>query len=190
MFNTRALTLCVVFSLASTVGAQGRVNPAAPESVAQAMLEAMRLGDYIGAVSRVHPARLRQTRQMFDSLLQHGQATYIAQRLFQLPDSQSLLALGDTAFAVGLFRFNFLLDGGDRYMKQYRGVETVATARQGRDTIHVIYRFVLPPDSLPLQSYNVQTMLRCGAGWCANMLGDFQGLYRALVAPMRRVGPP
>ena len=190
MFNTRALTLSVVLSLASTVGAQGRVNPASPESVARAMLEAVRLGDYVGAVSRVHPARLRQTRQMFDSLLQHGQATYIAQRLFQLPDSQSLMALGDTAFAAGVFRFNYLLDGGDRYMRMYRGVETVATARQGGDTVHVIYRYVLSRDSLPLQSYNVQTMLRCGVGWCANMLGDFTGLYRALVAPMRRIGPP
>jgi hypothetical protein len=126
---------------------------------------------------------------LFDSLLRHGQANYIAQRLFQLPDSQALLTLGDTAFTAGLFRFNFLLGRGNEFMRVTRGVETVATARQSDDTVHVVYRYTLPPDSLPMQSYTVQTMLRCGPTWCANMLGDFRGLHRLLVEPMRPAQP-
>ena len=186
----RTLSLSLMLLVVSPVGAQARVVSATPEGAARSILEAIRVGDYAGAARGVHPARLHQTRQLFDSLLQHGQATYVAQRLFQLPDSQALLALGDTAFTAGLFRFNFLLSGGDQYMRLYRGVETVATARQGADTVHVIYRYTVPVDSLPLQSYNVETMLRCGSGWCASMLGDFRGLHRSLVAPMRRIGPP
>ena len=190
IFLPHAIALSLVLLAASPVGAQARVVPVTPEGAARSILEAIRVGDYAGAASGVHPARLRQTRQLFDSLLQHGQATYIAQRLFQLPDSQTLLALGDTAFTAGLFRFNFLLSSGDQYMRMYRGVETVATARQGADTVHVIYRYAVPVDSLPLQSYNVETMLRCGSGWCASMLGDFRGLHRSLVTAMRRIGPP
>ena len=61
----------------------------APETVARAMSNAVRLGDYVSAVVLVHPAYLRQTRQMFNSLLQHGQTTYIAQRLFQFQPGAS-----------------------------------------------------------------------------------------------------
>ena len=122
---------------------------------------------------------------MFDSLLRGGQATYIAQRLFQLPDSQALVRLDDVAFSTGLFRFAYMLGRSDQRMRQFRGVEIVGSLKQGTDTAHVIYRYALPPDSLPIQSYLVQTMLRCGAGWCANMLGDFRELHRLLTEPRR-----
>ncbi len=189
MLTLRATVLTFVVITSTPADAQSRVDGASPEVAARVILEAIRTGDYVGAASRVHPRRLRENRQMFDSLMRNGQATYIAQRLFQLPDSQALLALGDTAFTAGLFRFNFLLGGGPDYMRSYRGVETVATARQGPDTAHVIFRYTFPPDSLPMQSFNVETMLRCGQTWCASMLGDFRGLHRLLVQPMRQVTP-
>lgn len=186
----RLLTCYVGLCVSTQLGAQTRDAPATPEIAARRSLEALRVGDYLGAARSVHPERLRQTRVLFDSLLRSGKASYIAQRIFQLPDSQALLALDDAAFTAGLFRFGWMLDGGDQSMRQFRGVEIVGTARQGRDTAHVVYRYTVPPDSLPLQSYNVRTLLRCGAGWCANMLGDMRSLYRLLAEPMRRVGPP
>lgn len=189
MFMVRALVMGLVFSITTPAVAQNRVTPEPAEAAARRTLEAIRVGDYATAASYVHPARLRQTRQLFDSLLRHGQATYIAQRLFQLPDSSALLALGDTAFTAGLFRFNFMLGRGHEYMRTTRGVEIVATAPQGPDTAHVVYRYTFPADSLPLQSYTVQTMLRCGPKWCSNMLGDFRNLHRLLVEPMREVKP-
>jgi hypothetical protein len=97
-----------------------------------------RLTETILAEEQRDPSRLRETRQMFDSLLRLGQAGYIAQRLFQAPDSQALLALSDTAFTAGLFPFSFLLGGGDVVMRMYRGVETVGSARHGKDTVHVM----------------------------------------------------
>jgi len=83
-----------------------------------------------------------------------------------------------------------LLIGRDNYEAMYRGVENVGTARQGPDTAHVVYRYLLPPDSLPLQSYDIDTEIRCAGGWCSSMLGDYRGLLRSLVAPLRQVYPP
>jgi hypothetical protein len=187
----RLYTCCVVLCLSTQLGAQARDGAAVtPEAAAQHSLEALRVGDYLGAARAVHPARLRQTRIRFDTLLRSGQATYIAQRIFQLPDTQALLALDDAAFTAGLFRFGWMLDGEDQRMRKFRGVEIVGSVRQGRDTAHVVYRFTLPSDSLPLQSYNVTTLLRCGTGWCGSMLGDLRSLYRLLAEPMRRVAPP
>ena len=191
MFRLRVvLSLCLTSATTSQLLAQALPSQATPEASARGNLEAIRQGDFLTAARMVHPVRLRATRLMFDSLLRNGQATYIAQRIFQLPDSQALLALDDARFTAGLFRFNFLLGGGDRYMAMYRGVEIAGTARQGRDTAHVVYRYTLPPDSLQLESYNVATQVRCPAGWCAGLLGGFHGLLRSLVAPMRQVQPP
>ncbi len=175
---------------AGILAAQALPSQATPEASARSSLEAIRSGDFLTAARLVHPARLRQTRIMFDSVIRNGQATYIAQRIFQLPDSQSLLALDDARFTAGLFRFNFLLSGGDRYMATYRGVEIVGTARQGADTAHIVYRYLLPPDSVQFESYNVSTEVRCPAGWCSGILGGFHGLLHSLVAPMRQVYPP
>ncbi len=186
----RQVLFCVALSIAAPLGAQRETRDAAAERAARQSLEALRLGDYAGAALAVHPARLRETRVLYDSLLRAGQATYIAQRIFQLPDSQALLGLDDAAFTAGIFRFGWMLDGGDQSMRKFIGVEIVGTLRQGRDTAHVVYRYTLPPSELPLQSYTVKTMLRCGASWCANMLGDVRSLYSLLAQPMRRVGPP
>jgi hypothetical protein len=160
-----------------------------PEAAGRTVLEAMWRGDYLQAARATDPQNLRQTRQMFDSLLTHGQADYIAQRLFQLPDSASLLSLDDAAFTAGLFRFQWLLRGGGEYMKAVVGVDIAGVAQGGRDTAHVVFRWRFPPDSLPLQSYDVQTVVRCGKLWCANMLAGFTGLLATLKAPMIQVGP-
>jgi hypothetical protein len=186
----RVIALCVVLCLSSRAGAQRRDGASTPEAAARLSIEALRVGDYASAARAVHPARLRQTRVLFDSLLRNGQAAYIAQRIFQLPDSQALLALDDAAFTAGLFRFGWMLDGWDQQMRKFRGVDIVGAVRRGRGSAHVVYRYTLPPDSLPLQSFNVQTMLRCESGWCTNMLGDVHSLYRLLAQPMRRTGSP
>ncbi|MCA9764040.1 MAG: hypothetical protein KC544_13045 [Gemmatimonadetes bacterium] len=172
-----ALALVV---LPLTLAAQGRETP---EAAGRTVLEAIWRGNYLEAARATDPANLRQTRQLFDSVLTHGQATYVAQRLFQLPDSAALLALDDAAFTAGLFRFQWLLRRGGEYMKSVVGVDIAGVAQEGRDTAHVVYRWRFPPDSLPLQSYNVQTVVRCGELWCANALSGFRNILEILRAP-------
>jgi hypothetical protein len=180
-----AVSLAILLA-PGVLASQGQESP---EAAGRTVLEAMWRGDYLQAARATDPRNLRQTRQMFDSLLTHGQADYIAQRLFQLPDSASLLALDDAAFTAGLFRFQWLLRGGGEYMKTVVGIDIAGVAQGGRDTAHVVYRWRFPPDSLPLQSFAVQTVVRCGRLWCANMLAGFTGLVATLKAPMVPVGP-
>ncbi|MEI2718721.1 MAG: hypothetical protein V9E87_01055 [Gemmatimonadales bacterium] len=178
------LLLAAAICQPSFADAQAAPGQSTPEAAARTVLEGMWRGDYLAAARATDPKNLRQTREMFDSLLKHGQAKYIAQRLFQLPDSQAVLALDDAAFTAGLFRFQWLLQGGDRYMKAYTGVDIQGTVRRGADSAHVVYRYMFPPDSLPMQSFRVQTVVRCGKLWCANMLTTFTGILELLKSPM------
>lgn len=178
------LLLTVGLCLAASARAQTLSDQGTPEAAARTVLEAMRRGDYLTAARATDPKNLRQTREMFDSLLKYGQAKYIAQRLFQLPDSQAVIALDDAAFTAGLFRFQWLLQGGDQYMKAFTGVDIQGAVRRGTDSAHVVYRYLFPPDSLPMQSFRVQTVVRCGRLWCANMLTTFTGILEQLKAPM------
>jgi len=176
------LTAVVCFS--APASAQLPTGQETPEAAARTVLEAMWRGDYLTAARATDPRNLRQTREAFDSLLRHGQALYIAQRLFELPDSQAVIALDDAAFTAGLFRFQWMLRGFDQYMKSVTGVDIQGVVMRGTDSAHVVYRHMFPPDSLPLQSFQVQTVVRCGNLWCANMLGTFHAILSLLKAPM------
>jgi hypothetical protein len=176
------LTAVVCFS--APASAQTPTGQETPEAAARTVLEATWRGDYLTAARATDPRNLRQTREMFDSLLRHGQALYIAQRLFELPDSQSVIALDDAAFTAGLFRFQWMLRGFDQYMKSVTGVDIQGVVHRGADSAHVVYRHMFPPDSLPLQSFQVQTVVRCGSLWCANMLEPFHAILRLLKGPM------
>ncbi len=178
------ILLAIGICRSSVAHAQGLAGQSTPEAAARTVLEGMWRGDYLAAARATDPKNLRQTRAMFDSLLKHGQAKYIAQRLFQLPDSQSVIALDDAAFTAGLFRFQWLLQGGDQYMKAFTGVDIQGVVRRGADSAHVVYRYRFPPDSLPMQSFRVQTVVRCGKLWCGNMLTTFTSILEQLKAPM------
>ena len=67
------------------------------------------------------------------------------------------------------------LRGAADYFAAVRGVDIIGTLPQGADTAHVVYRWRFPSDSLPLRSYQVETLVRCPVGWCAKMAGDYRG---------------
>lgn len=185
------VVLLLVLGLCLEASARARTpsDQSTPEAAARTVLEAMRRGDYLTAARATGPKNLRQSREMFDSLLKHGQAKYIVQRLFQLRDSQALIALEDAAFTAGLFRLRWLLQGGDRYMQAFTGIDVQGAVRRGTDSAHVDYRYMFPPDSLPIQSFRVQTVVRCGKVWCANMLTTFTGTLELLKSPLVPVRP-
>jgi hypothetical protein len=154
---------------------------ASPEGAARVVLEATIAGDYLTVARSTDPAELRRTRAAFDSLLRADSAGYVAQRLFRLGSAAELRRLSDVEFTAGLMRFQLELRGAREYFVAVRGVDVVGTLPQGRDTAHVVYRWRFPPDSLPLRSYQVQTLVRCAAGWCGHMAGDYRELLQLLL---------
>lgn len=185
-FALCALTL-VVGVAAPNLTAQGAPTP---EAAARSFLEAWRVGDHLTAARMTDPQELRRNRLLFDSLLTHGQAGYIASRLFELPDSAALLALDDVAFSAGLDRFEDQTGGGRDFRVVVTGVEHVGILRQGPDTAHAVYRWLYLPTVPPMRTFRALTLVRCGESWCVNVLRDFGGLARLLAAPMVSVTRP
>ncbi len=180
----RLFVLVLSAGITSVAVAQARPDQASAEETARLHLESLRTGEYLTAARVTDPARLRSNRQLFDSLLTHGMATYLAQRVFGLADSAALVALDDTAFTAGLFKFWYMQNRRGPLSDDFRGVDiTRVTAPRG-DSVHIVYRWLVHPDSLPLQSFNVATMVRCAAGWCSAMMGDYRSMAQLLAEPM------
>lgn len=174
----------LALAVSASVHAQTRPEQATPQGAARLHLESLRRGEYLTAARTTHPARLRSNRQLFDSLLHHGKATYLAQRIFSLPDSAALVALDDAAFTAGLFQFWYMQDRRGPLSVEYRDIDVNIVTAPRRDSAQVVYRWLVHPDSFPLQSFNVQTMVRCGTAWCAALMGDYRNLARLLAEPM------
>jgi len=155
-----------------------------PEAAARAFLEAWRVGDHLAAARLTDPRELRRNRLLFDSLLTHGQASYVAKRLFELPDSAALLALDDVAFSAGLDRFESLLSGAQQPRGQVTGIELAGVLLQGSDTAHAVYRWQYEASQPAMRTFRALTLVRCGTHWCVNVLRDFGGLARLLAEPM------
>lgn len=158
-----------------------------PEEVALLKLHALIRGDYLAVAQRTDPDELSRTRAMFDSLLKADTENYIARRLFRRDSTAHLDRLSDAEFTAALMRFQHGLRGSSEYFAAVRGVDIVGSLPQGRDTVHVVYRWQFPPDSLPLRSYQVETLVRCAEKWCGQMAGDYRQLVDLLKQPMVRV---
>ncbi len=177
----------LVGAAAPSLTAQGASSP---EAAARGFLEAWRVGDHLTAARLTDPLELHRNRLLFDSLLTHGQAGYIASRLFELTDSAALLALDDVAFSAGLDRFEDQSGGGRDFRVVVTGVEHVGILRQGADTAHAVYRWLYLPTVPPMRTFRALTLVRCGESWCVNVLRDFGGLVRLLVESMVSVPRP
>ena len=94
--------------------------------------------------------------------------------------------MSDAEFTAALLRFQLELRGARQYFAVVQGVDVVGALPQGPDTTHVVYRWIFPGDSLPLRTYQVETLVRCGREWCGHMAGNYRGLLDLLKQPMVR----
>ncbi len=178
----RTLALLPVILLASPVSAQST-----PEAAASAFLNAVASSDWAGAARLMHPAALRQLRDLFSLALTNEKLAQAREQLFGFHTSAEAISAPDTVmFAAFLKSFLTRQQGLVEALKA--GTLTpVGHIQQGKDTALVVTRMNLTASGVAITQFDVMPFTRDGPVWRGLLKSDITNMaamLKTLVSPV------
>lgn len=176
--RTAVLLLVLAAPLPAPTWAQARSE--SPQQVARHFMQAVQAGDWTGMAALMHPAALRQLRELLTVLVEAPKADDIRQQLLGVSTIAEARALSDTALFAALMRRTTQQSAGLADVLRSAQTEILGQVDEGRDTTHVVYRMTMTVEGAPVTKMDVMSLARSPDGWRGLLKGDISALAAAI----------
>ena len=172
--------------LSSLIGAQLNAQNT-PEAAADAFGKAFATGDYAGAARLMHPAALRQFRDLFSLVLTNENMATARQKMFGFSTSADANAAPDTVLFANMIKG--LVQGQPGFAEAMKAALVMPLGHvQVGDTAMVITRFSLKARGIPITQFDVMPFMRDGTVWRGMLKADITNMAAAMKGFVSPVG--
>ena len=175
------LLVATTFAPVTTAAAQ-----ATPEAAATAFGTAFAAGDWAGAARLMHPAALRQLRDLFSLALTNERMGQARQKLFGIQSVAEASATPDTALFAAFLKNVLAGQPGFLEAMKTATITPLGHVQQG-DTVLVVTRIGMKAGGVAITQFDVMPFLRDGHVWKGLLKADFTNMaamLKSLVAPV------
>lgn len=152
---------------------------ATPEAAAQAMGDAVRRSDWPAAARLMHPAAIRQLRDLFQPFIGAPGMDELGPQLFGTPNAD-LPATPDTVlYARFLGKVTGQLPGMDQALRNAQ-FTTLGHVAGGADTVLVVSRMELTLDGMTISQFDVMPFRLENGRWWGLLKADFTNMAAML----------
>jgi hypothetical protein len=178
-------SVTVFLLLAAGAGSAPAQVGETPEQVTDRFIAAMRAGDWHGMASLMHPAALREMRELMGALFEAPDADQIRQQLLGVSTAADARALSDTAVFASVMRSTTKDPTLGELLKSAH-VTVLGRVNEGADTTHVVYRMAMTIEGISITRMDVMSLARSPRGWRGLLKGDVSALAAAIRAAIER----
>ncbi|MBK8002574.1 MAG: hypothetical protein IPK12_01235 [Gemmatimonadetes bacterium] len=151
-----------------------------PEEAAVRMSAAQTQGDWAGAARMMHPASLRQLRDLFSPLMASQGGAVVATRLFGLTSAAEFAATPDTVLFARLMKSVIESEAMLKQALSSTVVTPLGHVRGGGDTVFVVTRQRMTVETIEITTFPVMPFLKEGDRWWGLLTADLTNIAAML----------
>lgn len=166
-----------------------------PEAVAKEYMEASRATDWVKAASLMHPAGLKQMRDLFGPVIELAAKKESDRQemesLFGVKNKEEFDKLSDAEVFAKLLQMVATVSPEVKSALNSSAFDIIGNVPEGAELAHVVFRMQLKipapnlPEPVAFSKLEVMTLRRFENTWRAELKGDLQGIIQAMVAGMK-----
>ena len=161
----------------------------AAEAAAEELVTAMAAADWAGMAERMHPAALKELRNLLEPIFRVPEMHQLRQQILGVASVQAMERLPDAAFFEGLMGMVLMQDPLAGSILETASYTPVGVVMEG-DTAHVVGRMLLEPEGVPITKMEVSSFLAHDGRWLALLTGDLSAMAAVLAAMAEASGAP